>query len=279
VSRLISIQIRDTTLAALEAGRGEALLLVHGSLGSMRDFSAQLEYFSASHRVIAYSRRFHPPNPAHDAGAPYTIALHADDMADVIRQLGIAPATVIASSYGGYAALYCAVRHPGMFGRLVLCEPPIFPILTWTAEGKRALESFETGTMAPARAAFLAGDNARGASRFFDGVTGKPGMFTLLSPASRGKLLEVAEALRLEFLAPPDLYMPAISEEEIRSVGIPVLLLEGEKSPRYFALIADELERLLPDSRRTTIRAAGHAMYAANPAQFNTLVRRFIEPA
>jgi len=104
-------------------------------------------------------------------------------------------------------------------------------------------------------------------------------MFTLLSPASRSRLLEVAEALRLEFLAPPGLYMPSISEEEIRSVGIPVLLLEGEKSPRYFSLISDELERLLPDSRRAMIPAAGHAMYAANPIQFNSYVRRFIESA
>lgn len=276
MSRLISIRLRDTTLASIEAGSGEALLFVHGSLGSMRDFSAQLDHFSATHRVISYSRRSHPPNAAHESGLPYTIARHAADMADVVRELGIAPATVIGSSYGGYAALFCAIRHPGIVGRLVLCEPPILPILTWTAEGREALDRFESGTLTPARAAFVAGDIRLGVGKFFDGVTGRAGMFALLSPSARERLMEAGEALRLEFLTPPDEYMPPISEEEIRSVKFPVLLIGGQKSPRYFALIADELERLLPDSRRATVPGAGHAMYAANPARFNRFVIEFI---
>jgi len=243
----------------------------------MRDFSAQLDHFSGSHRAISYSRRFHPPNPAHEPASSYTIPLHAEDMADVIRSLGITPATVIASSYGGYAALYCAIHHPGVIGRMVLCEPPIFPLLTWSPEGVKALEDFEARTMGPARAAFLAGDNARGAGTFFDGVSGRPGLFALHSPSSREKLMEIAGALRLEFLAPPDDYMPPLTPEEIRSVDLPVLLLEGEKSPRYFGIIADELERILPKSTRALVPGAGHAMYAANPAQFNAVVRRFIE--
>jgi len=272
-----SIRIRDTSLAAIEAGSGKALLFVHGSLGSMRDFSAQLEHFSASHRVVAYSRRFHPPNPSHQDGLPYTLALYAGDMAGVIRALGIAPATVVGSSYGGYAALFCAIHHPGSIGRLVLCEPPILPMLTWSEEGSTCLREFEKCALAPARAAFLAGDNALGAGRFFDGVTGRNGMFTLLSPAARERLMEAAEALRFEFLAPPDEYMPAFTREEIRSVNLPVLLLKGEKSPRYFGVIADELERLPPKSARVLVPGAGHAMYAANPAYFNKVVSEFIE--
>ena len=277
MSRTTPIRIRDTTLAAIEAGSGEALLFVHGSLGSMRDFSAQLDYFSASHRVISYSRRFHPPNPSQGPGGHYTIPLHAEDMADVIRSLGIAPATVIASSYGGYAALWCAINHPGKIARLVLCEPPIFPILKWSAEGEGALGAFEAAAFGPARAAFIAGNNELGTARFFDGVSGKRGMFSLISPSSRERLMEAAPALRLEFLSPPDEYMPPVTGEGIRSLDIPVLLIEGEKSPRYFGIISDWLERLLPRVSRVLIPGAGHAMYAANPAHFNKAVGEFIE--
>ena len=89
--------------------------------------------------------------------------------------------------------------------------------------------------------------------------------------------MEIAGALRLEFLAPPDDYMPPLTPEEIQAVDLPVLLLEGEKSPRYFGIIADELERILPKSTRARVPGAGHAMYAANPARFNAVVRQFVE--
>lgn len=276
---MTTIPLRDTRLAFVEQGRGEPLVFVHGTLGSMRDFPAQLEFFSPSYRVIAYSRRFHPPNPLDQPGDPYSLSVHAADLAEMIQALGIAPATVIASSYGGYVALCCAVRHPGYIQRLVLGEPPMLPLLKKTHEGETALEEFEANTLFPARAAFSVGDGTLGVRKFFDGVSGRRGAFDLLSAASRERLMESAGTLRLELLAGADEYMPAIPDDQIHAVLVPVLLLNGQKSPRMFSLITDELERLLPDTYRVLIPGAGHAMHAANPGNYNTVVRDFLTPA
>lgn len=275
---MTTIPLRDTRVACIEQGKGDPLVCVHGTLGSMRDFPSQIEFFSRSHRVIAYSRRFHPPNPADQAGDPYSLSVHAADLAELIEELGIAPATVLGSSYGGYVALYCATRHPGLIEKLVLGEPPILPLLRTTEEGKTLLLEFESTTLSPARAAFAAGDARLGVRKFFDGVSGRPGTFDLLPLPSQEKLMESAPVLRHEMLTEPGEYMPSIPDDQIREARFPVLLLNGQKSPRIFSLITDRLEQLLPDTYRVVVPGAGHAMHLANPAFYNETVAEFLVP-
>ncbi len=275
---MTTVPLRDTRLAYIEQGRGDPLVFVHGTLGSMREFPSQVDLFSRSHRAIAYSRRFHPPNRSDQTGDSYSLSVHAADLAELIEALGIAPATVIASSYGGYVALCCAIRHPGFIQKLVLGEPPVLPLLRNTHEGENALEEFETNTLSPAREAFMSGDGTLGVKKFFDGVSGRPGSFELLPQASREKVMESAGVLRLELLAPPGEYMPALSEDQIHAVQLPVLLLEGQRSPRLFSLITDELERLLPDTYRVLIPGAGHTMHLANPDFYNEVIMEFLAP-
>ena len=273
-----TIPLRDTRLAYFEQGEGDPLLFVHGSLGSMRDFPSQVEFFSNSHRVIAYSRRFHPPNPFEQSGDSYSLSVHAADLAELIQALGAGPASVVASSYGGYVALCCAIRHPGFIDRLVLGEPPMLPLLKKTHEGGIALAEFEANTLTPARAAFVKGNDALGVKKFFDGVSGRPGTFDMLPPPSRENLMESAGVLRFELLADPGEYMPVFPDDQIHATNVPVLLLNGQKSPHVFSLITDELERLLPDTYRVIIPGAGHAMHIANPAFYNEVVREFLAP-
>jgi len=275
---MTTIPLRDTRLAYIEKGRGEPLVFVHGTLGSMADFPSQVEFFSRSHRAIAYSRRYHPPNRIDPEGDAYSLSVHAADLAEVIQGLGVEPATVIASSYGGYVALCCAARHPGLIGRLVLGEPPVLPLLKKSHEGRTALEEFETNALGAARAAFAGGDDTLGVKRFFDGVSGHAGTFDLLPVTAREKLLESAATLRLELLSGPDEYMPALADDQIREINVPVLLLNGQKSPRMFALITDELERLLPDTYRVVVPGAGHAIHIGNPAYYNEVVLEFLAP-
>jgi non-heme chloroperoxidase len=275
---MTTVSLRDTSLAYIERGKGEPIAFVHGTLGSMRDFPAQVEFFSRLHRVITYSRRFHPPNPAHGSGDSYSLSVHSADLAELIQALGIEAATVIGSSYGGYVALCCAIRHPGLIGRLVLAEPPILPLLRKTHEGKTALEEFETKALSPARAAIARGDDTLCVSKFFDGVSGYRGSFDLLPGPSREKLMESAGVLRLELSAPEGEYMPPILDDQIHSVDLPVLLLNGQKSPRMFSLITDELERHLPDTERIVIPGVGHAMHLGNPGFYNEVVAEFLIP-
>ena len=80
------IDVNGARLEYTDAGRGEPLVFVHGSLEDLRIWRRQVELFSAHYRVIAYSRRYHHPNAAPGDGDPvYTASLHAADLADLIE--------------------------------------------------------------------------------------------------------------------------------------------------------------------------------------------------
>jgi len=271
-----TIHLRDTSLACIDQGEGEAVIFVHGSLGSFQDFAPQVDFFSRTHRAIAYSRRFHPPNPPPGPSDTYSLSEQSGDLAEIIQSLLIGPSTVVASSMGAYVSLICAVRHPDLFSRLILGEPPMFPLLEKTPEGRAAREQFDAQVIAPARTGFEGGDAEGGVRAFFDGVAGSKLSFDLLSLPARGKLLAVGPALQLELLSDPSEYMPELTDDQIRSIQVPVLLLNGQLSPRIFRLITDQLEALLPDTYRVVVPSAGHSMQIDNAAFYNGVVQEFL---
>jgi len=270
------VRVNDVELSYIEKGTGEPVVFVHGTLGSLAPFADLVERFGDTRRAVAYSRRFHPPNPCDDTEATYDIRLHASDLAGLLRALDLAPAHIVGTSYGAYIALLLALTDPGLLRSIVACEPPMLPLLRASPDGHRMLEEFLTHALEPSREAFQRGDAAAGVARFMDGILGRPGAFASLTPTVQRSFLEAAPELRLESLAPIDRYMPALTPEELSRIRMPVLLVGGERSPRLFHKILDELARQLPYARRILIARAGHAMYVANPRDFESAVREFL---
>ena len=110
---MAGVYVNGARLEYIDAGRGAPLVFVHGSLEDLRIWRRQFEQFSARYRVIAYSRRYHHPNSTPGDGDPvYTASLHAADLAGLIEALSLAPAHLVASSFGGCVALALAVARP-----------------------------------------------------------------------------------------------------------------------------------------------------------------------
>lgn len=270
------VQVKDIELSCIEEGAGEPIVFVHGSLGTLSTFTDLVGRFGRTHRAIAYSRRFHPPNPCDDPAASYDIRLHASDLSGLLRTLNVAPAHVVGSSYGAYVALVLAFTEPGLLRSIVACEPPMLPLLRVSGAGRPLLEDFLTKALNPSREAFRQNDAPGGVARFMDGILGRSGAFASLAPGLQRQFLEAAPELRLEFLTPFDRYMPDVTPEELSRVRIPVLLVGGERSPRVFHNILDELERQLPRCRRVLVARSGHSMHSANLQDFESAVRTFI---
>lgn len=57
---------------------------------------------------------------------PCDSARHADDAAELLRTLGLAPAAVFGASAGGIVALQLALRHPSLVRRVLVYEPGYF---------------------------------------------------------------------------------------------------------------------------------------------------------
>lgn len=273
IQNVKKIKVNGTELAYIEEGEGIPVILVHGSVGDFRTWNFQMDDFSKHFRVISYSRRYHYPNKWNGNGKDYSVSLHADDLVAFITALGIAPVHLVGTSYGAFVSLYLETRHPGTARSLVLGEPPMIPWLKDLEGGRELLREFGKNAFEPARTAFSEGKMEEGVKYFIDGVMGH-GTFQRLSPKAKEMMIDNAPEMKAETLAPD--YMPFITGDEIKNVNCPVLLLKGERSPKMFHLIIDELRLLLPQSQLDVVPASSHSMQIANPQFYNSRVLEFL---
>ena len=107
-------------------GRGAPLLLLHGWPGFWYEWAPVIPALAAQHDVIvpdlrgfAYSDK--PDLPAEEG---YARAVVAEEIAGLLRQLGVDRATVVAHDIGATVAQPLARAHPDLVPRLVLFDPP-----------------------------------------------------------------------------------------------------------------------------------------------------------
>jgi pimeloyl-ACP methyl ester carboxylesterase len=99
-------------------GRGQPLILIHGGLGSGDMFSAIVPDLSKQREVITVDLQGHGRTA--DIDRPISYQAMADDIAGLIRYLGIAQADVMGYSIGGEVALRTAIQHPDLVRKLVV---------------------------------------------------------------------------------------------------------------------------------------------------------------
>jgi pimeloyl-ACP methyl ester carboxylesterase len=98
-------------------GRGRPLVLLHGALGTIEScFQDLLPALAASFRVIAVELQGHGHTP--DVERPFSFGDMAEDVAGLLRLLGIETADVFGYSMGGGVGLELAIRHPRVVSRL-----------------------------------------------------------------------------------------------------------------------------------------------------------------
>ncbi|MEO8229346.1 MAG: alpha/beta hydrolase [Chloroflexota bacterium] len=93
------------------------MILLHGGLGSGEMFGQALTALAEGHQVTAVDLQGHGRTA--DIDRPISVELMADDIAALIRHLGLETPDLVGYSLGGGVAFHTAVRHPELVGRLV----------------------------------------------------------------------------------------------------------------------------------------------------------------
>jgi pimeloyl-ACP methyl ester carboxylesterase len=125
-------------------GEGEPLILLHGGFGTVEMFGPNVDALARLRRVIGVDLQSHGRSPA--AERPMRFETMGDDIAELIRALGLDRSAIMGFSLGGGVALRTAIQHPDVVERLVLVSTP-FARTGWHPEMLAGMDAMgpETG--------------------------------------------------------------------------------------------------------------------------------------
>ena len=264
------VVVDSYAFAYVDRGTGPAIVLVHGALTDYRTWTNQLDAFSQSYRVIAYSRRYHYPNSWVSGGPNYTYAQNVADLAGVIRALQLGPVHLVGHSWGASVALLFTLRHPELVRSLTLVEPGLDSLIV-DAKGRAAAAAALRNAYARAGAVYREDDPIPALRALLDAWFGH-GWFDRQPDELRHRFVDNARTVPLA--AAPQ---PAVSCADLQRLRVPVLLIQGELSdPEYHAVI-DGVGECVASAERVEIRGAPHTMHRTHTANFNAALLAFLQ--
>lgn len=253
----MKVNANGTVLYVEQVGSGAPVVFVHGMCGDARAWAGQVDRLAGRHHCVSYDRRGHSRSPAGDQ--PWTVQLHADDLAGLIEALALDRPVVVGSSGGARVALDLLVRHPHLVRAAVLSEPPV---------GSLAPDLFPAfvGEVGPAVQQAMADHGPRAAvDAFFEVVC--PGLWQGIDDPVKDRYRDNASALFA------DLEMPRyeITEDEVASIQVPTTVIAGSKSHPALRTAAENLAAWLPDASLVVLDT-GHVTYFEDPDGFANAV-------
>ncbi|MGZ3764046.1 MAG: alpha/beta fold hydrolase [Mucilaginibacter sp.] len=100
-------------------GEGSPLVLIHGGGSTIyTSFGQVLPLFAEHRKVIAVELQAHGHTP--DRDQPTSFEQDADDVAELLVQLGFEQADIFGFSNGGQTAMQVAIRHPEKVRKLIV---------------------------------------------------------------------------------------------------------------------------------------------------------------
>lgn len=267
--KMRTITAEGMSFGYLDLGSGPAVILIHGSMSDYREWSEQMEALAKHYRVIAYSRRYHWPNSPPGKDGDASVPRQTEDLAAIIKSLGLGPATLVGHSYGGTIAVFFALQHPELVRGLVLLEPPVPGALGDTAESEAVVKERQA-VRDEMRQALASGDAERVVKTYLARVA--PGEYDNASPEARKIYLANFPAFRLDFESP----RPNLNCEDIQRVAAPALVLTGGRSAIGLQQVAAGVAHCLKSGSFLKLPQATHHMQLDHPQQVNEAVLAFL---
>lgn len=257
-----------------KTGAGDPIVFVHEFAGHHLSWESQVRYFSRRYCCVTYQARGWPPSDVPASADSYSQARAADDIADVIKGLGLCKAHVVGLSMGATAAIELAIRHPGL-------------ALSITAAGAGTGSTRDAATLSRFRRE--AEEMAARIER--DGIAAL-GEVYLSSPSRQQLLLKDPrgyDEFKRQFIEGASLgralTMRGIQarrapfferEDALRAIRDPVLIVCGDEDDATLD-VSVFMKRNIPRCGLMVFPKTGHGINLEEPAGFNGVVADFIQ--
>lgn len=237
------------------------LVFSHSLACSVRMWDGEIERHKDHYRVLVYDTRGHGQSAA-PSGA-YTLEGLADDLQALLKHLGIARTHFCGLSMGGMIGQTFALKYPGVFQTLTLCD---------------------TTSRYPAEAAAMWQDRIR--------IAETQGLQPLVQPTierwftapfRENRKEEVKKvAAQIERTPVPGYVgcchaIPKINlTSRLKEIRTPTLVICGNDDPATPPAMAREIQENIPGAKLALIPQAAHLANIEQPAAFNRALADFL---
>ncbi len=254
------------------AGTGRPLLLLHGLVGSGRNWRQNIGFLSRYASVYAVDL-FNMGESQRVPDLDASLEATADRIAALMDVLGLATADVAAHSHGGAIAMMLAARHPLRVQKLILFAPAN----PFCDAGRQLIKFYNTRTGAwfarriPTLPRML---HATALGRMY----GDPARVV------EGTLETYTDGMRIPGTVEHVLRIVEGWYDDMRTLRSaltslaekPALLIWGDRDRAVSLPSAEQLQRLMPMSRLMVIPGAGHLPFAEMPDECNAAMAEWL---
>lgn len=241
-----------------ESGGGaRRVLLIHCTLASSASWSG------VQGRLLDRLRMRRFDRPGHGQSGDWTGGADAAGLHDLTTRIAAAlidaRADLVGHSFGGTVALRLAQEMPDRVRSLTMIEP----VLTTAARDHPDYGAYLEG-MERFHAALAEGERQL-AARLFNDMVSPEAPFDRLPRKVQDSFARRIHLIRDESGVTLEDVTHLLAPGKLEAVSLPVLLMEGARSPALMHHVNDALTARLPQARRVLVAGAGHMAPITHP--------------
>ena len=246
-----------------DEGSGTPVILLHGLGGDGSRWGPNIRPLAADFRVIVPDQIGF--GQSDKPLANYHNGMLAEFLARFMRAIEVPRASIVGNSMGAWVAIYFAVHYPQLLERLVLVDGGSYrssgqPIVARDPHVRR----IQNGVTTEETREFF--EIMFHDKRFLTDKVIEDGLaLRLRSAYTIGKMQEASEK-----------GIGIVSEEEVRAIKAPTLIIWGKYDRLVDPATADRLQAIIPGSQKVIIDNAGHLPQLEQYSEFNRTVRDFL---
>ena len=246
-------------------GAGESLVLIPGFAAGRWIWFKQVAALSQNFRTVSFDPRGVSASDKPDG--PQTISLLADDVAHLLRTMGVESAHIVGASFGGFVAQEFALKYPSMTKKLVLC-------CTSFGGPNHIMPAAET-LMALASTKALNTEERMRANL----------LLAFTPEYVRTQVTEVDRIVQLRATneVPEHVYLSQLqaavgfnAESRVEAITAPTLVISGNADTIVPVPNSRNLAAKIPDARLRIIEGGSHTFFIERAAEFNGIVTEFL---
>jgi pimeloyl-ACP methyl ester carboxylesterase len=254
------------------------LILIHGVGGHAEAYSRNMQRLGENHHAIAIDLLWHglSTKPAY---TKEMVPLYAEQILDIMDDLGVQKASIEGESLGGWIALWTSLKYPERVDKVVLNTTAG---IRWNRDKVNIDDATGVNLLRERSLVAIKDPNRETIRKRLEWLMASPDRVTeelidlryaiYTRPDTNASL---AHVFANSFLRGPEA-LHNVDEDELAGLKVPTLALWSDKNPGAGADVGERLAALVPGAQQYCIDDAAHWPQWEKPEEHDRVVEAFL---